>query len=129
MKRAQCFVASPLVIETANSLGRDIVAIERSAGHLFLPAETTWLDLTAAPPKGGIAGARQGVLLIGENGSIQKGIGFLIAYMRRAPGHEADWGDGGFVQVGFRFDLTTGMICSPVHGNRRYRSSLCRNAR
>lgn len=118
MKRAQCFVASPLIIETASSLGRDLVAIERSAGHLFLPAETTWLDLTAHPPKGGIIGARQGILLIGDNGSIQRGVAFLVAYMRRAPGHEADWGDGGFVQIGFRFDLTKGIIASPLHANQ-----------
>lgn len=118
MRRAQNFVMSPLVIETASSLGRDLLAIERSAGHLFLPAETTWIDLTASPPAGGIKGARQGVLMIGTGGSIQKGEALYIAYLRRAPGHEADWGGGGFLQVGVAFDLTKGTIARPIYGQQ-----------
>ena len=118
MKQAQNFVASPLIIETASSLGRDLVAIERSAGHLFLPAEITWLDLTANIPNGGVPGARQGVLLIGTNGSIQKGEAMWLGYLRRAPGHETDWGDGGFAQLGFRFDLARGVLATPVYGQQ-----------
>lgn len=114
-KKAQNFVMSPLVVETASGLGRDLVAIERSAGHLFMPAETTWIDLTACHPAGGIPGARHGVLLVGKNGSIQQGEALVVAYLRRAPGHEADWGDGGFMQVGFRFDLTKGNLARPAY--------------
>lgn len=115
MKRAQNFVLSPLTIETASNLGRDLVAIERSAGHLFLPAETTWIDMTAYPPAGGIDTARQGVLMIGRDKSVVKGEALYIAYMRRAPGHEADWGGGGFLQVGFTFDLTKGTIARAAY--------------
>lgn len=114
MKRAQRFVLSPLVLDTASNLGRDRLAIERSAGHFFLPAETTWLDMTAATPRGGIPGARHGVLLIGDT-SITKGAGFIVAFMRQAPEHETDWEDGGFVQLGFTFDLAKGRIFKPFH--------------
>lgn len=110
MKRAQCFVGSPLVVETASSLAADLAAIKRSATHFFLPATTTWLDMTAETPAGGIAGGRHGVLMLGTDKSIMKGEGLVTIHLRRAPGHEADWGDGGFMQVGFHFDVLKGQI-------------------
>lgn len=110
MRRAQKFVLSPLTIETASRLGDDRAAVRRTAPYLFLPAFQTWIDLTGEQPAGGIPGARQGILLIGTGDTIVSGEALYIAYLRHAPGHEADWGGGGFLQVGARFDLANGLL-------------------
>jgi len=118
MKRSQGFVLSPLVLETACGLGVDRLAVERSAGHFFLPASTTWIDMTAGHVAGGIEGARQGVLLVGDDNSIMSGQGLFVAFVRRLPAHlhgAPDYGAGGFAQLGFRFDLTVGNIGKPAH--------------
>lgn len=104
-RRSQKFVISPLVLETASALGVDRAALDRSAPWFFLPASTTWIDLSSTPPAGGIPGARHGVLMIADDDGVQRGQAIIIAHVKsgRTVGH-TDWGSGGFAQFGFRFD-------------------------
>lgn len=116
VEKSEKFVASPYIIQTANGLGTDRDAIERSAPHMFLPAKTTWIDFSASRPDGGIDGGRHGVLLASADGSLHRGQGMVIVHLRRPPTPQTVWDEqGGYMQVGFTFDLRRNAFWSAVH--------------
>lgn len=102
LRRAQCFVLSPLTIETAAELAAyQTKQLRDHAQYLHLPAMTTWIDLTAQHVEGAPPG-RCGVLFVGGD-NILAGDAMIVTD-----------GPDGYRQMSGRFDLARGVLWKAI---------------